>query len=182
MRAVSHSLSTAPPSMRTPLLGALGLLLAIPAVQAQDWSLPPTFGEVNLEEGFLPDPHEVALTAGGATVPSAEGCDFGNIAEAPDYDLYYGSSVEPTDGGEPYFEASGSTTLYIYAVSDSDTTILVNTPGQEWVCDDDSFGEGDPLVVIPNAAGGLYDIWVGTYGEDAAEATLFISEVDPRGE
>ncbi|MDX1420453.1 MAG: hypothetical protein R3181_10850 [Rubricoccaceae bacterium] len=147
------------------LLAALGLLLA-PAVQAQDWQLDPTFGSVELEEGFLPDPHEITLTAGGGSTPAVSGCDYGYIAEAPDYDLYY--------------EASGGSTLYIYAVSGSDTTILVNTPDQSWVCDDDSYGDGDPLVIVPNAEGGLYDIWVGTYGEDAAEATLFISEVDPR--
>ena len=153
--------------MRTILLGALGLLLLAPAVQAQDWELEPTFGSVELSEGFLPDPHEVTLTAGGDTVPAVPGCEYGNIAPAPDYDVYY--------------ETSGGTTLYIYAVSGSDTTILVNTPGQAWACDDDSFADGDPLVIIPNAAAGRYDIWVGTYDGDASEAVLFISEVDPRG-
>jgi hypothetical protein len=151
--------------MRTFLLATLVLFVATPAF-AQDWQLDPTFGSVELEEGFLPDPHEVTLTAGGSMTPGVSGCDYGNIAEAPDFDLYY--------------ESSGSSTLYIYAVSGSDTTILVNTPGQNWVCDDDSYGDGDPLVIIQNADGGLYDIWVGTYGDDTAEATLFISEVDPR--
>jgi hypothetical protein len=151
--------------MRTFLLATLVLFVATPAF-AQDWQLDPTFGSVELEEGFLPDPHEVTLTAGGSTTPGVSGCDYGMIAEAPDFDLYY--------------ESTGSSTLYIYAISGSDTTILVNTPGQNWVCDDDSYGDGDPLVIIQNADGGLYDIWVGTYGEDTAEATLFISEVDPR--
>jgi hypothetical protein len=152
--------------MRTTLsLAALAVVLAAPAL-AQDWSLEPTFGNVELSEGFLPDPHEVALTAGGAIVPGAPGCDFGYVAEAPDFDLYY--------------ETSGGTTLYIYAVSGSDTTILINAPDQSWLCDDDGYGEGDPLVVIPNAPAGLYDIWVGTLSEDAADATLYISEMDPR--
>lgn len=154
------------PSMRTTLLGALGLLLLAPATQAQDWELDPTFGSVELGEGFLPDPHAVELTAGGGTTPAVSGCDFGSIAEAPDYDVHY--------------ETTGATTLYIYATSGSDTTILVNTPSQNWVCDDDSYGGENPIVVIPNAESGLYDIWVGTFGEDATEATLFVSEVDPR--
>lgn len=154
--------------MRTLLLGALGLLLLTPAVQAQDWQIDPTFGSVDLSEGFLPDPHQVDLTAGGSTTPSVEGCAFGTIAEAPDYDLYY--------------DTTGGSTLYIYAESEADVTILVNTPDQTWVCDDDSYGGSDPLVVIPSAASGLYDIWVGTYGSDPADASLFISEVDPRGE
>ena len=151
--------------MRTFLLATLFVFVAAP-VFAQDWQLDPTFGSVELEEGFLPDPYETTLTAGGSTTPAVSGCDYGKIAEAPDFDLYY--------------ETSGSSTLYIYAVSGSDTTILVNTPGQNWVCDDDSYADGDPLVIIPNAESGLFDIWVGTYGEETAEATLFISEVDPR--
>ena len=32
---------------------------------APDLSLDPTYGDVNLDEGFLPDPHEVSLIAGG---------------------------------------------------------------------------------------------------------------------
>ena len=36
------------------------------------------------------------------------------------------------------------------------------------------------VLVIPKGASGLYDIWVGTYGEDTVPARLFISEVDPR--
>jgi hypothetical protein len=152
--------------MRISLLAALGLLAAVPAVQAQNWEAEPTYGSVELSEGFLPDPYEVSLTAGGSLVPAIEGCDFGNIAEAPDFDLYY--------------ETSGGATLYIYAVSGADATILVNTPDETWVCDDDSYGEGDPLVVIPEALGGLYDIWVGTYDGEPTEAILYISEVDPR--
>ena len=153
--------------MRLSLILTAAVLFALAApASAQNWEAEPTFGSVELEEGFLPDPHSIDLTAGGSTTPSVSGCDYGYIAEAPDYDLYY--------------TAEGGSTLYIYAVSGSDTTILVNTPDQSWVCDDDSYDDGDPLVIIPNADGGLYDIWVGTYGEDAASATLYISEVDPR--
>ena len=48
------------------------------------------------------------------------------------------------------------------------------------MCNDDSFGDSDPFIVIPNAPSGLYDIWVGTYGSDPFGATLFISELDPQ--
>ncbi len=151
--------------MRLSLLTFLLVGLA-PLAAAQDPSLDPTFGDVSLEEGFLPDPYSTDLTAGGAIQPGVQGCDYGSVTDAPDVDLYYATS--------------GESPLYIYAVSGEDTTILVNLPDGSWVCDDDSYGDGDPLVQIPAAADGLYDIWVGTYGDEPAPATLFISEIDPR--
>jgi hypothetical protein len=48
------------------------------------------------------------------------------------------------------------------------------------MCDDDGYGDGDPIVVIPAAEAGLYNIWVGTYQDDMASANLYISEEDPR--
>ena len=151
--------------MRLFLVASLALSLA-PLAASQDPGLPPAYGDVRLDEGFLPDPHETDLTAGGTLEPAVEGCAFGYVAEAPDVDLYYSTS--------------GASDLYIYAVSGDDTTLLVNLPDGSWVCDDDSYGDGDPLIVIPAAPDGLYDIWVGTYGEDLAETTLYLSEVDPR--
>ena len=151
--------------MRTSL-ALLALLLTAPLASAQDVSADPTYGDVSLDEGFMPDPHTTSLMAGGSVEVDLPGCSYGAVAEAPDVDLYY--------------TTSGDSDLYIYAVSGEDTTILVNTPSGSWTCDDDSYGDGDPIVVIRSAEAGLYDIWVGTYGDDMAEAKLFISEVDPR--
>ena len=137
-----------------------------PAAQAQNVSLDPTYGSVRLSEGFLPDPHEVSLTAGGSIDTNVGGCTYGYVADAPDVDFYY-----TTDG---------SSTLYIYGVSGEDTTLLINTPNGSWVCDDDSYGDGDPIVVIRNAPSGMYNIWVGTYSDDLTPANLYISEIDPR--
>ena len=150
--------------MRLLLIAAVALL-AFPA-QAQDVSASPTYGDVRLTGGFTPDPHVTELTAGGSVDVTISGCAYGEVANAPDVDLYY--------------TASGGHDLYIYAVSSIDTTILINTPNGSWVCDDDSYDDGDPLVVIRNAPSGLYDIWVGTYGSSNGSATLFISEIDPR--
>ena len=61
-----------------------------------------------------------------------------------------------------------------------DTTLLVNRPDGSWVCNDDDLGDGNPVLVITSAADGLYDIWVGTYGASNTNATLYISEIDPR--
>jgi hypothetical protein len=133
---------------------------------APDISASPTFGTVNLSVGFTPDPHIVELRAGGSLEVDVGSCDYGYVASAPDVDLYY--------------DASGSGNLYIYVESDDDTTLLVNRPDGNWLCDDDGYGSLNPIIQVPKAASGLYDIWVGTYGDDLTDARLYISEVDPR--
>lgn len=146
------------------LLGVVAL--AGPAAHAQDVSASPTYGDVRLSAGFLPDPHTTSLTAGGSISVSRGSCTYGHVASAPDVDLYY--------------TGNGSNDLYIYARAGADITLLINTPNGTWVCNDDGLGDGDPVVVIPNAASGLYDIWVGTYGTSMTPATLYVSEIDPR--
>lgn len=131
-----------------------------------DYSLDPTYGSETLEAGFLPDPYTIDLVAGGGLALDMGECTYGNVAEAPDFDLYY--------------ETSGSSDLYIYVLSEEDTTLLVNTPDENWICNDDGYSGSNPLIVIPASAGGLYDIWVGSYDGEAVGATLYISEIDPR--
>jgi len=108
--------------------------------------------------------------AGGSTTPDVDGCEFGAISDAPDYKVSY--------------DTEGNQDLVIYVTSADDTTLLVNLPNGTWACDDDSYsmseGDGDPLLIFSGAASGRYDIWGGTYGGGTAEATLHISEVDPR--
>jgi hypothetical protein len=151
--------------MRFLLSLALLALAASPAF-AQNPGGDPTFGDVRLNEGFPNDPYSVDLVAGGSINVRKGSCNYGVVADAPDVDFYYTSS--------------GNSDLYIYAVSSEDTTILVNLPDGSWACDDDGYGDGDPILVIRDGDAGLYNIWVGTYGEDTVDATLFISEIDPR--
>lgn len=156
--------------MRKSLLVLAVLLIASMSVAAQDWQLEPTFGEVYLEGGFTPDPYEVEIMAGGS-IDASDLCGecAGYIAEAPDFDLYY---------------TPGVFSLYIYVISDADTTLVINAPDGEWYGNDD-YGSGrNPMVVFsdPSMWDGedlLFDIWVGTYDEDLAEAKLYISEIDP---
>lgn len=149
------------------LLCAVAALALTATASAQNPGLTAAYGEISLEGGFQPDPHVVELTAGGSESVSVTGaCDYGVVAEAPDFEVS--------------FEDSATGSLYIYAVSSEDTTILVNLPDGSWMCDDDSYGDGDPILEIENPGDGIYDIWVGTYGDDTAAATLGISEVDPR--
>lgn len=130
---------------------------------AIDFSAAAAYGEVTLTAGFTPDPHTVNVTPGGSLeARSVDDSCAGHVASAPDYKLHYTSGAFP---------------LYIYAESGEDTTILVNTPSGDWICDDDS-GEGlNPGVGIKSPESGRYDIWVGRYGDGVSgSATLNISE------
>lgn len=155
--------------MRTALFSvALLALLAVGStdVQAQNLSAAATYGDIRLSSGFTPDPYTRSLTAGGSIdVGVTSSCSYGQVANAPDFKLYY-------DAGTTF-------PLYIYATSSSDITLLVNTPSGRWVCSDDDYTGLNPLLYFSSPESGRYDIWVGTYGSDMAPATLYISELDP---
>jgi len=153
--------------LRFTLLAAF-LLFAAPfgRAPAQDWSDPPTYGSVELNAGFVPDPYTVRMTSGGvrSVAKLGPGC-AGWVATAPDFDLYY---------------RSGGFSLTISATSSSDTTLVINTPDGRWICDDDSGPGLNPMIHLNRPQSGLYDIWVGSYAEGTyADATISISELGP---
>lgn len=145
---------------------SLGIVTAPPqAAMAQNAGLKPNFGSVRLRAGFTPDPYTVGVYAGGSIdaysdtdLPAA--C-VGKVSDAPDF------SVEYTAGSLP---------LAFRAVSNSDTTLIVNGPDGRWSCDDDSFGDSDPQVVFRRPQSGKYDIWIGVFSGSGAQATLGITE------
>lgn len=131
-------------------------------------TLPATFGEVTLAGGFSPDPFRVNVIAGGTINTSGEaalaaaGCR-GYAAAAPDYKLYYTPGA-----GYP---------LFISVIAAADTTLIINDPNGNWVCDDDTIGT-NPVVNWQNPIPGRYDIWVGNFNREANQpATLRISEL-----
>lgn len=120
------------------------------------------FGSVNLVAGFHPDPFTRAVTAGGPIAAGfvSEGCS-GMVAVAPSFELTYEA------GGFP---------LVIQARSGADVTLMVNTPYGEWVCDDDGAGGTDSEVRFNRPLSGVYDIWVGVFHGEPADAVLSITE------
>lgn len=64
--------------------------------------------------------------------------------------------------------------LEIEVEAQCDTTLLVNTPTAQWVFDDDSRGNFQPLLNLPSSAAmnGRIDIWVGTFNGTACPATI----------
>jgi protease YdgD len=151
------------------LLGAIASFALVGAAEAAcpDWQLDPAFGSVTLEGGFTPDPHMVEIPSGGEIDLStcAEVPGGGWVATAPDYDLTY--------------NGSNTLTFTIVPDDDTDTILLINGPTGEWYYDDDSGFAFNPLITIPNAPSGLYDIWVGNYSQgDSKDTRLLVTERD----
>lgn len=133
-------------------------------VATLNFSLPPNFGSVSLTSGFVPDPATVSITSGGGVNVSylGGGCT-GFATSSPDYSINYTSGAFPT--------------LRIYFVGATDATLIVNTPGGSYMCNDDSFSTFNPTLDFNSPASGRYDVWVGSFNEGGGTAgTLFITE------
>jgi serine protease Do len=136
-----------------------------------DWSASANYGEVELSENFLPDPHEVNVIAGGSVDVSSQ--DYGGectgyASRAPDLTLRW--------DGE-------TTNLNLYFVADDDSedaTLIVNTSSGDWVCNDDAhMSTLNPQVYLGDSSAGRFDIWVGTYSEgENVFGTLHVSELN----
>lgn len=138
--------------------------------QSVDLSLPALFGDHRLTAGFLPDPYVIDVEAGGpldadeSGVDSSEDWCSGNVTAAPTIEFDWTGS-----GGA----------LAFYVDSQTDTTLAINMPDGSWRCNDDG-GEGlNPALQFQNAPSGIYDVYVGTFGNRPNSARLHITEFDP---
>lgn len=150
-------------------VAALATLGAGGVAVAQNYSLNPTYGVLNLSAGFRPDPQVINLQSGGninAQQSVSSSCR-GFIANAPDVRLNYGA---------------GQYQLMISVDSSADTTLVINGPDGRWYCDDDGGNNGlNPAIRFNNPQSGQYDIWVGTYGgAQLRNAQLYVSEIGAR--
>lgn len=138
-------------------------VLASARIDAQqpDPNLKATYGAVTLKAGFTPDPFKINIQAGGPVRTNLGGVNA-FVAKAPDLNLHY------TKGNFP---------LIFRVKSEADTTLLINLPDGTWVANDDSDGV-NPAIRIAKPQSGRYDIYVGTFRNGLAPATLFITEVD----
>jgi len=142
------------------LAAALVVLCSQPTA-AQDPNMPPTHGRVFLSEGFMPDPYDVSLIAGGPIVTTLGGVRA-HVARAPDFRVNY---------------MAGRSVLTFYATSPADTTLLINLPDGTWIADHNSGGTLNPMIRLPHPRSGQYDIWVGTVSPETAPAVLHITEL-----
>ena len=133
-----------------------------------DYGLEPHFGMVRLQPGFMPDPHQIQLVSGGSVDLSQLQDEFwGFAAEAPDYRLHWHGEDSEL---RIFFQANEP---------GADTVLVVNLPDGTWRFNDDADGQTlNPMIRIGEAPPGQYDIWVGSFDEDAFLAgTLSISEL-----
>ncbi|MFK7791954.1 MAG: trypsin-like serine protease [Devosiaceae bacterium] len=136
-----------------------------------DFSLPATFFDEEIITGFTPDPVNYPLQAGGYLVASdvVDGC-AGFVAEAPDVRITY--------------EAGSQYPLRVFVEGSADTTLLINQPDGEWLCNDDRVeGDLNPEIFFAQPLTGQYDIWVGTYENpdalgDFPQVNLLVSELE----
>lgn len=138
---------------------------AVPAVACPNFSLQPAYGAASLAAGFLPDPHEVSIQAGGAhAVGGCIGQGIGFVAAAPDYSLNWSGR-------------SGRLTFWVE--STADTVLIVNAPDGVYHFNDDNLsGDLRPGLTFLNPIEGRYDIWVGTYSSGPLQPSrLLITEL-----
>jgi hypothetical protein len=125
------------------------------------------FGNASLNGGFLPDPYERSVTAGGSVSISdavggqASGSCRGYTTAEPTLELNY----------------SGGSNLFIYTHGDADTTLAINGPDGRWHCSDDEIGT-DAGLAFYGGQSGVYDIYVGTYSRGERQTLLRISEIE----
>jgi len=120
------------------------------------------FGRIALSPSFMPDPHIVRGQSGGAVDAAtlAEDCR-GWISERPDH-LFVAEA--PFEG------------LRVVVKSDADTTLVLRKPDGTYLCDDDSGGDRNPMLVA-DLPEGAYQIWVGSFErQDNAPYELGLSE------
>jgi hypothetical protein len=134
--------------------------MAAPALACPNWEASPSFGQIDLYAGFMPDPYVRNITAGGRY--DLAGCFNtygwgGSVASKPDFDLYWtGSSAQMT----------------IAVQSNADVVLLVNAPDGQWYYSDDP-----AALTFSNPQTGLYDIWIGAYnGSRGIPGQLVITE------
>lgn len=124
------------------------------------------FGNISLNGGFLPDPYDRSVTAGGAVSISdavgdrASGTCRGYTTNEPTLQLTY----------------NGGSDLHIYTFGDADTTLAINSPNGSWHCSDDEVGT-DAGISFFGGQSGVYDIYVGTYSRGDRSTQLRISEI-----
>ena len=132
--------------MRLVLLSALVALVAMPA-EAQ----PRRNAAPQHTLAASADAASVSVQAGGADRNAVPGSGCSGFID----------NASPTAS----VTVEGDGPLSIYAVSGTDTTLLVADPAGRWHCSDDANGS-NPAVTFARARAGTYTVWVGTFSPD----------------
>lgn len=120
------------------------------------------FGNASLRSGFLPDPHTLNGQSGGNVDASAvNGACRGFISPHPSHVVTLTSAFR---------------WMRVFVESAGDTTIMIQTPQNTVLCNDDTYGLNPAVEQAWQP--GTYRIWVGAYQQSsAAPYTLRFTEI-----
>ncbi len=161
-------------------VASMALSSTVVMAQMPDWGRNPTFGTEALTSGFVPDPMEKRLTAGGGAdgievnslgisdAATGARCNAGFVTRSPDFRFNF------TTGSNFAFLR-----FYVETQNGADAMLLINQPDGSWRCNDDSFDSLNPTIDFNSPMGGQYDVWVGTYDRSSGNpARLYITELE----
>ena len=100
-----------------------------------------------------------------APIDNGEADVFTVQAGGPVWGLEFSTECMGFFAGEPSIlvDATAGQNLGIYAVSEQDTTLAVQTPSGQFICNDDAFGNSNPALSITATETGIYSISAGSF-------------------
>lgn len=139
------------------------MVFAAPAAaqQCPDWTQNGVTVTTDAETAWVPQSYP--LTAGGGVDLSLCGTvpGFGYVTAAPNFTITYDARNTGHD-------------LDFRVESQCDTVMLINDAGAGWHYNDDEDGTLNPRLRLAAASSGIYDVWVGSYSQQACAATLVL--------
>ena len=135
------------------------------AQQCPDWRQNGVTVTTDAETAWTPQRYP--LTAGGGLDLSrcGQAPGIGYVTAAPNFTITYDDRNAGHD-------------LDFRVESQCDTVMLINDAGAAWHYNDDEDGTVSPRLRLAAAPSGVYDVWVGTYSQQACAAT-FVLETFP---
>jgi len=120
-----------------------------------------------VEQAIAAVKNVAAIKAGGEPVTQV----FTATGELPAVELQTGDTlcgglvnIAPTYVFDWSGDAQG---LTLFAEADGDTTLLVRTPDGSFLCTDDTDGNLNPALMLPEPVAGRYLVWIGRVNPDA---------------
>lgn len=154
-------------------LGALATAFAFTAAAASaqacpDWRMNGSVVTTDAETAWAPQRY--SATAGGtldlAQCTSVDG--YGFVSQAPSFTITYDAQNRGLD-------------LDFRVEAGCDALLVVNDATANWHYNDDSDGTLNPRIRLAAASSGVYDVWVGTYGQASCAATLVVETFPASG-
>lgn len=141
---------------------ALALAALVSGVSDSALAQQSMFGNARLTTGFMPDPHSLNGQSGGSVDASTlnGGCN-GFISPHPSHVVTLTSAFR---------------WMRVFVESAGDTTIMIQTPQNTVLCNDDTYGLNPSVEAAFQP--GTYRIWVGSYSQStAAPYTIRFTEI-----